>query len=164
MGSQANPPDPEADVRRVFDALRWIVRALRLAQGGGGRGTGLSAAQSFVLHALREHGALSVGELAERTATDPSSVSVVVRKLHEKGLVGKRTSSEDHRRWMVTLTAAGTRLAEQSPTPVQQVLMGRMAQLAPDQLHTLAQLLEQVAPPPEGLEPAPMFFQKGSGE
>ena len=118
----------------------------------------------FVLHALKEHGALSVGDLAERTATDPSSVSVVVRKLHDKRLVSKKPSAEDQRRLMVDLTAAGTRTLDNSPVPVQEVLIERMAQLAPDQLHTLAQLLEQVAPPPEGLEPAPMFFQKGSGE
>jgi hypothetical protein len=52
---------------------------------------------------------------------------------------------------------------DQAPIPVQQVLMARMARLAPDQLHSLAELLEQVAPAPEGTEPAPMFFQEGAG-
>ena len=158
MGSQLKPPDQDADLRRVFDALRWIVRELRLAQSPVGPAAGLSAAQIFVLHILKEHGGLSMGDLAERTVTDPSSVSVVVRKLHDKGLVGKRPSPEDHRRLLVTLTAAGARVTEQSPIPVQQVLMERMARLAPGQLHSLADLLEQVAPPREGA-PAPMFFQ-----
>jgi len=163
MGSQAIPPDPEADTRRVFDALRWIVRELRLAQGPVGQGPALSAAQRFVLHVLKEHGTLAMGELAERTATDPSSVSVVVRKLHDKRLVAKRPAPEDHRKWRVTLTAAGAGIVDQAPIPVQQVLMARMARLAPDQLHSLAELLEQVAPPREGTEPAPMFFQEGAG-
>jgi DNA-binding MarR family transcriptional regulator len=161
MGSQAIVQGEASDVRRALDALRWIVRELRLAQGSGGQG--LSAAQRFVLHALKEQGALSVGDLAERTATDPSSVSVVVRKLHDKGLVSKQPSSGDHRRLMVDLTDAGTRTVEGSPVPIQQVLIERMAQLAPDRLHTLAELLEQVAPPREGRHPAPMFFQEGAG-
>jgi DNA-binding MarR family transcriptional regulator len=152
--------EQEADVRRVFDALRWIVRELRLAQAPAGPGPALSAAQLFVLHALKEHGALSVGELADRTATDPSSVSVVVRKLHAKRLVGKQPAPEDRRRWMVTLTAAGARIVDKAPIPVQQVLMERMAHLAPGQLHRLAGLLERVAPPREGEHP-PMFFQEG---
>ena len=65
---------------------------------------------------------------------------------------------------MVALTAAGTRIVDQSPVPFQQVLMERMARLAPHQLHTLAELLEQVAPPRDGQPPAPMFFQEGAGE
>jgi DNA-binding MarR family transcriptional regulator len=163
MGSQSTRAATEPDVRRVFDALRWIVRELRLAQGPGGQ-AGLSAAQMFVLHALKEGGPQSVGELAERTATDPSSVSVVVRKLSDKGLVGKQPSPEDRRRLSVSLTAAGARVAGKAPVPVQQLLMGRMAQLPPDQLRLLGDLLERVAPPMDGERPAPMFFMERAGK
>jgi len=163
MGSQANASAPKPDVRRVLDALRWIVRELRIAPGTGGP-AGLSAAQQFALHVLRERGPLSLGELAELTATDPSSISVVIHKLHAKGLVGKKSSAEDRRRLKVTLTAAGARAVERSPAPVQQELISRMAQLEPDQLRSLADLLERVAPPREGTHPAPMFFQEGAEE
>ena len=148
-------------MRRVFDALRWIVRELRLAKPPGPQA--LSAAQMFVLHVLKEHGALSVGDLAERTATDPSSVSVVIRKLHDKKLVAKKPSPEDQRRMRVTLTAAGARIVAKAPTPVQQVLMERMTLLGPEQLHLLAGLLEQVAPPRTGGSGPPMFFQDEPG-
>lgn len=151
-------------MRRVFDALRWIVRELRLAQTPDGRMPGLSAAQLFVLRALKDHGELSVGDLAEQTATDPSSVSVVVRKLQDKRLVRKKPAAGDQRRQMVSLTAAGARIADRSPVPVQQVLMARMAGLAPEELRILAELLERVAPPRAGALPAPMFFQEGPGD
>jgi DNA-binding MarR family transcriptional regulator len=163
MGSQTITPRLDPDARRVMEALRWIVRALRLAQAGGDAGSRLSAAQVFVLHVLKERGPLSVGELAEATATDPSSVSVVVRKLHGKGLVGKRISSEDHRRLKVALTVAGAKAAAAVPVPLQQVLLERMTQLTPDQLRTLADLLERVAAPVGGEAPAPMFFQDETG-
>lgn len=158
MGSKPNPPDLGPDVRRVFDALRWIVRELRLAQAPGGPGGDLSAAQLFVLHILKAHGPLCMGDLAERTATDPSSVSVVVRKLHDKGLVAKRPGAEDRRRLNVMLTAAGSRAAAQSPPPVQQLWLERMAEMRPEELRSLANLLERVAPPGTGAQPAPMFF------
>jgi DNA-binding MarR family transcriptional regulator len=157
MGSQPRPRALDPDVRRVFDALRWIVRELRLAQNPGGPGAGLSAAQVFVLHVLAEHGALSVGDLAERTATDPSSVSVVVRKLQERALVSKRPSDEDRRRMRVALTAAGAQAAVRASLPVQQILIGRMQRMARGDLGRLAELLEQLAPPRDGA--APMFFQ-----
>jgi hypothetical protein len=88
-------------------------------------------------------------------------VSVVVRKLYDKGMVGKTPSSEDRRRLKVTLTAAGSRIAGKAPIPVQQVLLGRMAQLPPDQLRTLADLLERVAQSKERPHSAPMFFDDG---
>jgi DNA-binding MarR family transcriptional regulator len=164
VGSQLIEPGVETDVRRVFDALRWIVRALRLAQTTPEGGGGLSAAQVFVLHVLREHGPLSVVELAERTATDPSSVSVVVRKLHGRGLVGKRTSSADRRKLKVALTVAGAKVAAAVPVPFQQQLLRRLAQLGPERLAALAELLEQVAAPLGGSAPAPMFFQDDGGD
>ena len=160
MGSQSISPDPESDARRVLDALRRIVRALHLAQNPAGPGELPSAAQLFVLHALKGTDGLSVGELAGRTATDPSSVSVVVRKLHAKGLVGKRTSGQDRRRLDVTLTPAGAELLARAPIPVQEQLLARMAAMTPGQLGALAGLLERLAPVEPGAPPAPMFFQE----
>jgi DNA-binding MarR family transcriptional regulator len=160
MGSQVKNLPLPPDVRRVFDSMRWLVRELRLAQNPGGQRTGLSAAQIFVLHVLKEHGALSVGELAEHTATDPSSVSVVVRKLNDKGLVAKEASGEDRRRLEVTLTKAGGEAVARTPMPVQQVLMARMAGMRAGDLALLADLLAQVAPPISEVEAAPMFFQE----
>lgn len=146
-------------MRRVFDALRRIVRELHRAQNPPGSGEQPSAAQLFVLHALKGTDGLSVGELAQRTATDPSSVSVVIRKLHEKGLVAKRPNAQDRRRQDVTLAPAGAELLARSPSPVQERLLGRMTAMTPVQLRTLAGLLETLAPVEPGAPPAPMFFQ-----
>jgi len=160
MGSQPIS-DLHLDARRVFDALRWIFRELRLAHDPRGGG-GLSAAQVFVLHVLKDQGPLGIGALAQATATDPSSVSVVVRKLQQKGLVGKAPDTGDRRRREVVLTAAGARLAQAAPSPVQQALLERMGRLEAGDLRALADLLEKVAPPAADGHPAPMFFQDGA--
>jgi DNA-binding MarR family transcriptional regulator len=142
-----------------MDSLRWIVRSLRLLEIGAGLPDGVSAAQLFVLQVLRENGAQAMGELAERTATDPSSVSVVVRKLHEKGLVTKQAAAADRRRVEVALTPAGRRLADRTPQPAQQAMINRLAALDPGQQAVLADLLERVAPAEPGSERIPpMFF------
>lgn len=144
------------DVRRVLDALRWIVRDLRVASVSPGLPLGLSAAQMFVLHVLHKEPGLSLGELADRTITDQSSVSVVVRKLQEKKLVVKRTAKADRRRVEVSLSAAGRRLAENTPHPVQEALIARLSALTPAAQRRLRQLLEIIAP--KGSATAPMFF------
>jgi len=161
MGSQTIAPVPP-DARRVFDALRWIFRELRIAQEPKGKASGLSAAQVFVLHVLRDQGDLGISALAQATATDPSSVSVVVRKLQQKGLVGKAPGTGDRRRREVALTAAGAKAALGTPNPVQQGLLERMGRLEAGDLRALADLLEKVAPPAEDGHPAPMFFQDGA--
>ncbi|MBL0311567.1 MAG: MarR family transcriptional regulator [Holophagaceae bacterium] len=143
-------------MRRVLDALRWIVRDLRVASASHGLPLGLSAAQMFVLHVLQGEPGLSLGELADRTVTDQSSVSVVVRKLHEKRLVVKRTAKDDRRRIEVSLTPAGMRVAEGAPRPVQEALISRLSEMDPAERRHLRQLLERIAP--VGAVGPPMFF------
>jgi len=63
--------------RRVMDALRRIVRALRLSSTDLERTHGVSVAQLFVLEQLADGHARSIKQLADETLTDPSSVSVV---------------------------------------------------------------------------------------
>ena len=62
---------------------------LRVASRAAERDVGLGAAQLFVLHKLEEAPRLSLNELAERTRTHQSSVSVVVRRLVNRGLVAR---------------------------------------------------------------------------
>ena len=76
MGSNTSSRHPH-----VLDAMRRIVQALRESSRWAERHVGLSGAQLFVLQTLAETPGLSVNELAERTHTHQSSVSVVVSRL-----------------------------------------------------------------------------------
>ena len=152
------PPGLDPDIRRVLDALRVLVRELRLASVSTEKRHGLSSAQAFVLHTLRGGGPLSLGAIAEATFTDPSSVSVVVRKLEERGLVVKGVSAEDRRRLEIDLSPEGRRVLEQAPLPVQDALIQRLEALGPAEVARLAGLLEALAPPE--VEPPPMFFEE----
>ncbi len=114
---------PDLDARATLDALRRIVRALRLGASAAERTHGLSGAQLFVLQVLREGPAPSMAELAKRTLTDPSSVSVVVRRLREAGFLACTPSPEDARRVRIGLTRKGEALARSAPTTVQASLI-----------------------------------------
>src|SRR6266404_5174776 len=83
-------PHASRDARTVLDAIRRVVRLLRQSAREAEKRTGLSAAQLFVLQQLRAAGgAVTPGELAERTLTHQSSVSVVVKRLVEARLVSR---------------------------------------------------------------------------
>jgi DNA-binding MarR family transcriptional regulator len=127
-----------------MDALRQIVRALRLSAGSVERQLGLSVAQLFVMQQLGEE-TLSVSELAERTLTDRSSVSVVVARLCERGLVSRKTSAEDRRRVEVTVTRKGRTVIARAPAPVQERLLEAVNGLPAAQRRHLARGLSAVA-------------------
>ena len=88
--------DPE--IKITLDALRRIVKELRVSSRSVERTHGVSSAQLFVLQKLNESTVpLSINELADRTQTHQSSVSVVVSRLAEDGWVLRQPSPKDGR-------------------------------------------------------------------
>jgi len=125
-----------------MNAVRSVVRALRLNTRSIEGKLGISLAQLFVLQQLVDKPAESLNELAERTATHQSSVSVVVRRLVDRGLVTRVASEADRRRVHIALTPAGAAMLRGAPPTVQSDLMHGMSRMTPDQRATLAELLE----------------------
>ena len=105
-----------------------------------------------------------MNELAERTATHQSSVSVVVRRLVDRGFVTRVASTSDRRRVHIALTAAGESLLRGAPPTVQSDLIHGMSRMRPDQRATLAELLELwVLASGIDLAAPPMMFEDEPG-
>lgn len=160
------PDSALPEVQRVLDAVRRIVRELRLSARAAESEVGVSAAQLFVLQALAAappatH--LTMSELSRRTSTDPSSVSVVVKRLLDQALITRARSVLDERKVEVALSARGRRLLARAPDAAQHRLMAALRQLSPNKRSTLARLLEEVVRS-MGAEAgaAPMFFEAES--
>jgi DNA-binding MarR family transcriptional regulator len=113
-----------------MDSLRRVVRDLRLSARDAERGMGISSAQLFVLQTLADQRALSLSDLAERTLTDRSSVSVVVKRLVDRKLVTRKESPVDARRAELSLTASGRRLIAHFPDPTQARLLGALRRMS----------------------------------
>lgn len=131
------------DERRILDAVRNLVRAIRLASTATHHGKVVSAAQAFVLQTLLDSPGLRINDLAEQTSTDQSSVSVVVQKLVDSGLVTKQRSEADARAFEVHLTPAGRALARKTPVAPQLRLLDGVRKLSSSDRSRLADLLEQ---------------------
>lgn len=126
------------DLATSVNAIRRILRALRLAARQTQASSGVSAAQLFVLRALASGASASLSELAESTMTDRSSVAAVVDRLLEGGFVTRETSSEDRRRASITITSAGRAMLRRAPKPPTALLMAGLEDLSPSRLHALA--------------------------
>ncbi len=156
------PPNRRPDgAHRVLNAFRNLVKMLRLADRAAVRRYGLGSAQLFVLHELSRTSPLSVNELAERTATDQSTVSVVVNKLVSKGLVESSRSTSDGRRAQLALTAKGRLMMKKLPPPIPQLLLGGVRALPAARAKQLADTLEEIVQAVGGDEEhPPMFFEE----
>jgi len=147
-------------VRIVLNSLRRIVRSLRVASRTAEQRVGLSGAQLFVLQCLARHSPCSVNELAARTATDQSSVSVVVSRLVARGNVRRSPSKLDRRRVELTLTKSGRVLLETAPEAAQDRLLLALTHLPKADLHALSRLLVKVVEAAEvGHETPSLFFE-----
>jgi len=150
---------PAPGVRPVLDGIRRLVQSLRLSSQRAQNEEGISGAQLFVLQKLAESDGQSVTELAVRTATDQSSVSVVAARLVRRRLVSRRSDPRDRRRRQLTLTAAGRALARRSPAAAQQGLVGAIEALPRPEQAALAELLEKIVAGMGGASPE-LFFEE----
>ena len=155
----------DPDVTLTLNAIRRIFRLLRLSSSATEKAHGVSFAQLFVLYELANGGPFSIAELAARTATDPSSVSVVVARLVDGGLVERRASKEDARRAEVVITIRGRNLLRKAPAPAQQRLVEAIVQQPKSAREALAATLTAiVVAMGEGEGEATMFFEKEEAE
>ena len=72
----------------------------------------ISVAQWVVLRTLYDHGGVTLNEAAAQVGVDKSSLSRMVERLLQKGLVN-RAEGDDRRSIGLTLTAAGKKLVPQ---------------------------------------------------
>ena len=114
------------------------MQALRVTARDAEQRHGVSAAQIFVLHLLERDGPASVNELASRSFTHQSSVSVVVTRLADAGFVERRRAEDDARRAEVALTSHGRALLRRVPEPAQSQLVNALARVAPVERRALA--------------------------
>jgi DNA-binding MarR family transcriptional regulator len=134
----------DPDIRLVLDSIRRIVHALRLFDRDVEKHLGLSAAQVFVLQNLDENRPISINELADRTHTHQSSVSVVVEKLAQKQLVRRSRSEKDARRMEISLTASGQKIIASAPPAAQERLIAALAAFPKSRRKKLGQLLGEL--------------------
>lgn len=150
----------DATVQSCVDAVRRIVRGLRLAEQATRADAGLSAAQLFVLEQVATTPGASLGELAARTMTDRTSVAAVVDRLVQGGYVETERDEADRRRVLVRITRAGRTILRNAPPAPTSQLVDALERLPLRARRELSARLEQlVAEMGLDQEPVTMLFE-----
>ncbi|MEZ5407760.1 MAG: MarR family transcriptional regulator [Acidimicrobiales bacterium] len=149
--------DTEADVdlelaARLRVALARLARQLRQQAGPQ-----LSPTLQSVLATIALYGPLPLGELASREQVAPPTITKLLARLDEQGLIERQRGADDKRVTLVSLTADGQRQFDESRTRRTAWLVDRLAHLDDAQQTDLAravELLEAIANPEGTVAPA----------
>ena len=108
-------------------------------------GEDLSPTQFAALATVLRHGEVSQNHLGRLTAMDPSTISLVVRKLLKQGLVKRNASKTDQRLAIITLTDDGVRYTLDRLDRSVEVGRQLLAPLSTAEQATLLQLLQRIS-------------------
>jgi DNA-binding MarR family transcriptional regulator len=100
-------------------ALRRILRVTELSSRMLARDSELTASQLIVLQRVAEEGKVLPSSIAKSVGLQQATITVLINKLEEGGLVTRRRDTEDRRRVWIELTAQGRDALEKSPDLLQ---------------------------------------------
>jgi DNA-binding MarR family transcriptional regulator len=145
-------PDDSTDdlldglVRSAFQVTGVLTRV--------GAEYGLSLTQLRVLGILRDR-RLRMSDLAAFLGLDKSTLSGLIARAEQRGLLTRGTSPEDKRAVLVLITDAGRDLTHRLFEEAKDALAPATGRLDPKQREQLAQLLEPLLSPPLPATPRP---------
>jgi DNA-binding MarR family transcriptional regulator len=129
---------------QVIVALRRVIRAVDLHSRALVESHGLTGPQALILKAL-QNGNLSAGELAIRVSLSQGTVTDILNRLEQRGLIMRMRDTQDRRRVMVVATPAGLALLEQSPPLLQERFVQRFNNLQDWEQTQLLASLQRIA-------------------
>jgi DNA-binding MarR family transcriptional regulator len=121
---------------RLRIAINRLQRRLRQESLGG-----LSPAQASALGSVSRHGSPTLGELAATEQVQPPTMTRIVARLAEAGMVTREADANDRRSARVRITPSGLRALERMRTRKNAFLLRRLGELGPDEQRHATELV-----------------------
>lgn len=129
----------------VLIAVRKIIRATDIHSRHLARTAGLTTPQLMVLQSIDSLGTVAIARLAEAVSLSQATVTTIIDRLEQRGLVERRRSAADRRVVNACLTAAGAGVLAQAPAPLQETFTARFERLAEWEQSLILSALQRVA-------------------
>ena len=125
----------------VLIQLRKIVRAMEVHSRQLQRDHALTAPQLVLLREIDRQDQIAMGALARQTSLSNATVTGIVDRLEQRGLVSRIRSGKDRRQVLLTCTELGQKTASEAPALFQEQFITALSGLAQwEQAHMLAAL------------------------
>ena len=126
----AAPPLAKPDLEQVSRLRVAVMRvSRRLRQQGN---VGITPSQLAVLGTLARNGSMTLGQLADAEAVQPPSMTRIVGRLVDAGMVVRQAREDDRRSAEVTLSMRGRHAIESIRAQRNTWLMERLQSLSED--------------------------------
>lgn len=121
-------PEPPTELLPLGDALAFLRVLWAVTHGLESRSKrmlatlGVTGPQRLVLRLVGHQGRISAGQLAEALHVHPSSLTGLLKRLEDAGLLRRESDPRDRRRALFELTPAGLRLNRQRRGTIEAVV------------------------------------------
>jgi len=120
---------PRDRIREVIYLIRRLMQAGEVYTQELNKKYQVSAPQVNYLLSLYENGPLPLSQVAKHIMVKSSTVTGIVDRLEQKGLVRRVRNSPDRRMIIIELTEAGNALAQHAPPPIQRKIVDGLKRL-----------------------------------
>ena len=141
-------PNPAEHLASLFERVRSLYTSPAFTEL---MHLNLSFSHLKTLRHVADNGAVSMKTLAEVLHMTPPSVTALVRRLEQTGLLERVRHSSDSRVWLVRLTDQGTTLMATLRQQRIQLMQQLLDTLHPDEQYILLDLLERAVTTAEDL-------------
>jgi DNA-binding MarR family transcriptional regulator len=105
----------------------------------------VSAPQVACLLALLEDGPMALSQVARKIMVNSSTLTGIIDRLEQKGLVTRTRTSLDRRVITIELTEEGRKVAGNAPPPVQLKIVEGLKQLSDEEREQIIRALSKLA-------------------
>jgi len=143
-GTEKQAQAPADRVREVVHLIRKLMQAGERYTKALNKKFNVSAPQVATLLVLLDEGPLSPSLIARHIMVNSSTVTGIIDRLEQKGLVVRLRKSTDRRIVTVELTEAGRGLARNAPPPIQQKIVEGLSQLGGREMDGIVRSLRRL--------------------
>lgn len=140
----ADSPNNAPHWQDILVCLRQIMRATDLHSKQVKKICGLTLPQVMLLRSISQQGDVTVRNLARDIALSQPTVTTILDRLEEKGLVERIRSLRDRRIVNARLTPLGKEMLDAAPPLLDEHFMQRFADLPNGEQHELKDALEKI--------------------
>lgn len=130
----------------ILRSIRRIIRRVSLYSRDLSEEVGLTVPQLTCLKAIAEMDVdtVTIGAVSKRISLSPATVSRIVERLVQGGLVARKRWESDRRKVFLELTEEGTERYETLPTPLDDGFLTRLHQLPEEERREIFEVLERL--------------------
>ena len=135
---------PHDLVKEIIYEIRRLLQARELYTKELNKQYQVSSPQLNCILTLYENGPLPPSQIAKYIMVKSSTVTGIIDRLEQKGLVTRLRNSPDRRVITIELTETGKRLANNAPPPIQQKIIDGLRRLPEGEIEEIVRGLTKL--------------------